>query len=114
MTERGDDPILPLRTAMIEDGDFDQGQRSTEPETNSGIELGDQLGRLRLETKEREAGMMEREARPLRGTTLPEERGRSSTSSTRSLMRTTERAQQAAQEPSEAEEPCLGEPAGSA
>ena len=79
-----------MRTVTMEDGDFDQGQRSNEPETNLETELGDRLARLRFETEEREAGMMEREARPLRGTTLPEGRGRSSTSSTRSLMRTTE------------------------
>ena len=90
MTEREDVPISPLQTEMIEDGGSDQDQRPDEPEINSETELGDQLGRLRLENEEREAGMRGREARLPRGINLPEERGRSSISSTRSLRRITE------------------------
>ena len=60
MTGRGEDPISPMRTVTMEDGDFDQGQRSNEPETNLETELGGRLARLRFENEEREAGMMER------------------------------------------------------
>ena len=60
-----------MQLGTITDGDFDQNRRPSEPEISSETELGHQLDRLCLENEEREAGMMEREARLPSGINLP-------------------------------------------